>query len=59
MSAMIKDWSITALCLSVTLMLWFAANPTTLGYWDAKRAIAYDSVWTEYVADCDCTEPLE
>ena len=59
MSEAIKNWSITTLCLSLTVMLWMGSSPARLGYWTAQRDIAYDSVWSEYIADCDCTESME
>ncbi len=59
MSNAIKNWSITALCLHLIAVVWFAASPTRLGHWEAQRDIAYDSVWSEWVSDCDCTQPLE
>jgi hypothetical protein len=31
-------------------------KPELIGEWQAKRDIAYDSIWGEYVMDCDCTE---
>lgn len=34
-------------------------NPEWIGHWMAQKDIAYDSIWMEYIADCDCTEPLE
>jgi hypothetical protein len=34
-------------------------SPETVGQWQARKAIAYDQIWIEWVADCDCTEPLE
>lgn len=34
-------------------------NPEAVGEWEAKRDIGYDSIWSEYIMDCDCTEPLE
>jgi hypothetical protein len=34
-------------------------DPTSLGEWKAKMDIGYDSIWSEYVYDCDCTEELE
>lgn len=35
------------------------ANPAAVGQWKAKVDIGYDSIWSEYVSDCDCTETLE
>jgi hypothetical protein len=34
-------------------------SPETVGEWQARKAVAYDSVWGEYFMDCDCTEPFE
>ena len=34
-------------------------NPQWVGEWKANVDIAYDQIWMEYIADCDCTEPLE
>lgn len=34
-------------------------SPETVGEWQARKAVAYDQIWIEWVADCDCTEPLE
>jgi hypothetical protein len=34
-------------------------NPTAVGHWQAQRDVAYDSIWGEWVVDCDCTEILE
>ena len=59
MSAIIRNWSITALCLHFIAALWIISDPNTMGYWLAKRDIAYDSIWIEYIGDCDCTESLE
>jgi cbb3-type cytochrome oxidase subunit 3 len=59
MSGVIKNWSIIALCLHLIAAIWFAASPTRLGQWDAQRSIAYDSIWSEYIVDCDCTLTVE
>jgi len=34
-------------------------HPEKIGQWKAEMDIGYDSVWAEYVYDCDCTEALE
>ena len=34
-------------------------HPEKIGQWKAQMDIGYDSVWSEYVSDCDCTEALE
>jgi hypothetical protein len=36
-----------------------AQSPETIGQWKAQMDIGYDSIWAEYVYDCDCTEALE
>ena len=59
MSVAIRNWAITALCLHLIAAIWLAASPTRYGYWRAAADIAYDSIWIEYVSDCDCTESLE
>lgn len=41
----------------VLLVIVFA--PETVGHWLAQKDIAYDTIWVEWVGDCDCTEPLE
>jgi hypothetical protein len=33
--------------------------PEVVGQWQAKRDVAYDSIWSEYLMDCDCTEIME
>lgn len=48
-------------CLLLVSLVAFVAliSPETVGEWQAKRDIAYDRIWMEWVGDCDCTEPLE
>lgn len=29
-------------------------NPRLIGHWKAEVDIAYDSIWAEYIEDCDC-----
>jgi len=41
------------------IMLIVIAAPEAVGEWQAKRDVAYDSIWGEYWMDCDCTEELE
>jgi len=52
MSETIRNWAITTVCLHVIAGFWMAANPTTLGHWEAMRDVAYDSLWSEYASDC-------
>lgn len=40
------------------VVLWID-NPEMVGQWKAQMDIGYDSIWAEYVMDCDCTESLE
>ena len=35
------------------------AHTEKIGQWKAEMDIGYDSVWAEYIFDCDCTEALE
>lgn len=41
---------------TLCIMFWVRLQPEQVGVWQAKVDIAYDSVWGEYVMDCDCTE---
>lgn len=52
---------ILVICLIIIqLYVWMLAlNPESVGQWEAKRDIGYESIWSEYVSDCDCTQPLE
>ena len=34
-------------------------NPEIVGEWEARKDVAYDSIWSEWIMDCDCTEALE
>ena len=34
-------------------------HPEKIGQWQARMDIGYDSIWSECVSDCDCTEALE
>lgn len=40
------------------VVLWID-NPGMVGQWKAQMDIGYDSIWAEYVMDCDCAESLE
>jgi hypothetical protein len=48
-------------CLVIASLVAFVVimSPETVGEWQARKAIAYDQIWMEWVGDCDCTEPLE
>jgi cbb3-type cytochrome oxidase subunit 3 len=59
MSETLKNLAVMALALHVIAVIWFAASPSRVGHWAAAMDIAYDSIWSEYVFDCDCTQPLE
>ncbi len=45
--------------LAVVLIGISLYDPTVLGHWEAQRDIAYDSIWSEYVVDCDCADAIE
>ena len=50
----------TVLLLLASLVVFIAlVSPETVGEWQARKDVAYDSIWIEWVGDCDCTEPLE
>jgi hypothetical protein len=56
----IRDIAITLLVAYVLVVSMTARmNPEWVGYWMAQKDIAYDSVWSEWIMDCDCTEALE
>lgn len=57
----IGKWVILVICLIIIqFYVWMLAlNPEYVGQWEAQRDIAYDSIWSEYLADCDCAEFLE
>lgn len=59
MSETLKNLAVMALVLHVIAAIWFASSPSRVGYWIAAMDIAYDSIWSEYLFDCDCTQPLE
>ena len=50
----------TVLLLIASFVAFVAlTNPEAVGQWQAKRDIGYDSIWSEWIMDCDCTEALE
>lgn len=60
MTTVIKNWVIITVGLHIIATVWLVAlNPESVGQWEAKRGIGYESIWNEYVSDCDCTQPLE
>ena len=55
-----RDFAIFLLVMYVlTVAITARLFPDQVGQWLAQKDIAYDSVWMEYIADCDCTKPLE
>lgn len=60
MTTVIKNWVIITVGLHIIAAVWLVAlNPESVGQWEAQRDIGYESIWSEYVSDCDCTQPLE
>lgn len=56
----LRDFAIFILVMYVFALLIAARfNPEWVGHWQAQKDIAYDSIWIEWIGDCDCTEPLE
>ena len=45
--------------LMILVLMIVVFEPKVVGEWQAQRDIAYDAIWSEYVSDCDCTQPLE
>lgn len=45
--------------LVIGAFLIFEMNPEYYGQRLARIDIAYDSIWSEYVMDCDCADSLE
>ena len=43
----------------IAIVVWVRLNPEGVGEWKAQMDVSYDSIWSEYMSDCDCTEALE
>jgi hypothetical protein len=55
-----RDFAIFLLVMYVLVVAVTARiNPEWVGHWLAQKDVAYDTIWTEWVGDCDCTESLE
>lgn len=55
-----RDAAIFLLTLYVLVVaVWARTNPESIGKWQAQKDIAYDTVWMQWIGDCDCTVPLE
>jgi hypothetical protein len=55
-----RDFAIFLLTMYVLVLAISArVSPEGVGQWKAKMDVAYDSIWSEYIVDCDCTEELE
>lgn len=55
-----RDFAIFLLVVyAISVAIWARVYPDQVGYWEAKKDIAYDSIWGEYIMDCDCTEAYE
>jgi hypothetical protein len=50
-----RDLAIIATIAGLWIVSGVMANPEAQGRWAAKRDIAYNEIWSEYVVDCDCT----
>ena len=56
----LRDFSIfLVLMYALAVSIWIRTSPEQVGHWLAQKNIAYDSIWMEYVGDCDCTEALK
>jgi hypothetical protein len=45
--------------IALVVIMSLLSNPESIGRFEARMDIGYDEIWSEYVADCDCTEELE
>jgi hypothetical protein len=55
-----RDFAIFLLVMYVLVVAVTARmNPEWVGHWLAQKDVAYDTIWMEWVGDCDCTESLE
>jgi len=55
-----RDFAIFLLVMYVlTVAITARINPQWVGRWLAQKDVAYDTIWMEWVSDCDCTESLE
>lgn len=58
MLKIVRDVMITVAAVHIAVAYWVVMDAEFVGHWLANVDIAYDSVWAEYVADCDCTQEL-
>ena len=49
-----RDIMITIAMTQLIVGYWVVMDAEFVGHWLANVDIAYDSVWSEYIADCDC-----
>ena len=49
-----RDLMITLAAAHIIVAYWAVMDAEFVGYWLANVDIAYGSVWSEYMADCDC-----
>ena len=54
MIKIVRDIVITIAMAQLIVGCWLVLNFEFVGHWLANVDIAYDSVWSEYIADCDC-----
>lgn len=53
-----RDFAIFILTVYIfAVMISARLDPEWVGHWEAQKDIAYDTIWSEYIMDCDCTEP--
>lgn len=56
----VRDFIIMGFVIYLTaLIIWARTSPENIGQWKARMDVAYDQIWSEYVADCDCTEEYQ
>lgn len=49
-----RDFMIILAMAHLTVGYWAVMDAEFVGYWLANVDIAYESIWSEYMADCDC-----
>lgn len=56
MSSIHSSLNLILKLIPVIAIILFEQNPEYYGERFGRIAVAYDSIWAEYMVDCDCTE---
>lgn len=57
--AAIRDTAAAVVLVQIAIMIFIFSDGTRMGHFDAQRDIAYESIMSAWVADCDCTPDLD